>query len=763
MTAEPRGVAGVDQRPRRARYLARAIVTLVFCSFCVIGVLHVAAAGSSFWGVIVGLLAAGALLGIQLLYFTRPTVELRSPRGYALLAIQACLVYLPLLPFGQAWIPLAGFLAGSMLLVLPSPLSWTGYGLVVVSMGAVQMAVTASALDSWYTVVAAALSGLSVFLLTRLARLVTELYSARTELARGAVAEERLRFARDLHDLLGQSLSSITFKGEVIHRLVRKDPDRARSELVEITEIARRALANARSVAHGYRKRSLEQESRAARSVLAASDVEARFDLDQTDLPVQIRAVLATALHEGVSNMLRHSTVEHCEVSLHRSGNTVTLEMVNDGAGPGDAVPEPGSAGGLRGLTTKVAALGGTVTAGPAPGGRFRLDLVLPVPEDTHTEDAPKAENPPVDLSGRMAKTLLNLVLCGFALAAVLHLLYFTETPSHLMLSVGSLTATLVLQLCYFSRPTARLNSPLSYGLLVVQGCLIYLPLFEVGAQWVSLPGLLAGSALLVLRPSLGWTVVVATIVSNVWIRGGFTAAPGDIPFNVLATMNTTLLVFGLSWLTRLTTELDATRLRLAEVAVAEERLRFARDLHDLLGLSLSAIVLKTELADRILLADPVRATTELEEILVLSRHALADVRSVATGYRELSLDKESESAEAALIAADVQVQMELRYGELPTQVRTVLAVVLREGVTNVLRHSKVELCEIAVHQTADWVSLEIVNDGVGDDHIERRPRSAEGGNGIRNLSDRVATLGGELTAEREADGRFRLRAVVPA
>ena len=127
------------------------------------------------------------------------------------------------------------------------------------------------------------------------------------------------------------------------------------------------------------------------------------------------------------------------------------------------------------------------------------------------------------------------------------------------------------------------------------------------------------------------------------------------------------------------------------------------------------------------------------------------------------------------LTAADVRVHMEMLEEQLPTPVRTVLAVVLREGVTNVLRHSSVETCEIALRRTDDGVRLDIVNDGVtsgnGDGGgggartaavpLPRDNRNGSG-SGISNLSHRVADLGGELTAGPLPDGRFRLRAVVP-
>jgi signal transduction histidine kinase len=201
-------------------------------------------------------------------------------------------------------------------------------------------------------------------------------------------------------------------------------------------------------------------------------------------------------------------------------------------------------------------------------------------------------------------------------------------------------------------------------------------------------------------------------------------------------------------------------------MAISEERLRFARDLHDLLGLSLSAMTLKNELTLRLMDIDPDKAAEELVEILGLARQALADVRSVASSYRELSLDDEYRSAESVLTAADVRVRMDVQYTELPVLVRTVLAVVLREGVTNVLRHCRAEHCDIVIRQVDGEVSLDIVNDGVGS--AEPLPAAtvngtaAAAGSGIRNLSYRVTKLGGELHTGLDADGRFRLRVDVP-
>jgi len=132
-------------------------------------------------------------------------------------------------------------------------------------------------------------------------------------------------------------------------------------------------------------------------------------------------------------------------------------------------------------------------------------------------------------------------------------------------------------------------------------------------------------------------------------------------------------------------------------------------------------------------------------------------MRSVARGYRDLSLHNESESAGSVLVAADVDVTMDLSIGDLPTPVTTVLATTLREGITNVLRHSKAERCDISVRQADGKVWLDIVNDGV-----QTNGAPSDGGSGIKNLSTRIAALHGHLVAGIEPDGRYGLHAWAP-
>lgn len=774
LSAEPAGAHDADQRPRRAWLLANTVVAVEFTASSLLGLLGALQTGLTPERVVVAVLGTAILLTIQLCYFGRPATRLRSGLSVLLLVAQAIVVYLPIVQLGGSWTSNLAFVAGSAPLVLGRWQGWTVYGLVVASTAAIQANLPGVPLDLYYDTVFTAVSGLSIFALTRLARLVTELSDARSQLAVAAVGEERRRFARDLHELLGLNLSAIALRGELTHRLVTRNADRARQELREINDIARRALAGVRTVARGYRELSLEQEFTAARSLLADAEVDLRLDLNHRDLPVQVRTLLATVLHEGVSNVLRHSDVRHCRITLGRTGDRVSLDIVNDGlrtpAHPAENAGDVVSRGRTRlvELSARVATAGGTLTAGVEPGGtEFRLRVDIPAGERQARYDARPAQDTAdvapsgSTLRGRSAAAVLALIISGFALAASIHVLYLTSRPGQIALTVGHLAALLALQLGYFSRVNARLRSRQAYALLFVQACLIYLPLLQLREAWVSMPGLLVANLLLMLRPALSWPLAAAVVASVAWVHAGFTADMGGIPFNVLATVNTGVIAFGMTWLSRVATDLDTARRRLAEVAVTEERLRFARDLHDLLGLSLSAIALKTELAERLLDIDPNRAEKELTEILSLSRQALSDVRSVASGYRELSLDTESRSAADVLAAADVRVRMDLQTHELPVRVRTVLAVVLREGITNVLRHSKVESCEISLRHVDQSVFLEIVNDGVTGD-TPSVIAVDDGAGGIRNLSDRVSVLGGQLSAGRDSDGRFRLRVRVP-
>jgi signal transduction histidine kinase len=761
----PPGTRAFDRRPRLAQRLATTIVAIVFVGGALNLVVTLLESSIGPVAAAYGVVCALALVAIQVLHFGRQTSRLDSRASHFLLAGQAALAYVPVLTFGDAWIGQISFFLGSVLLVLRPRIAWPVFGAGVASVVVIMSFVPgASVLDTVYSSLNIPYYGLVVYLLSRLARTVADLYRARDELARRAVAEQRLSFAKDLHDLLGLSLSAIALKGELVHRQLRKSAESAQGTLGEISEIAQRALSNVRAVAHGYRELTLERESRTAESLLNASDIAVRIHLDQGDLPVRTRTTLAKVLREGVTDVLRHSDVEQCEITVRQEDGRVSLDIVNDGAAQEER-PPPGA--GMASLVEEVRELGGAVTAGPGPDGRFRLHLDLPLaapPEAALAEGLPSA--PPSGAPG--LRSTLNALFCLLAAQPVVLVIAGTTEFWKLALAVGDLAALLVIQLAYFTRPATKLRSPQSYGVLAVQACLVYLPAIPLQQNWATAPGLVAGCALLVLPPVAGWAVFALNTAAYVAIQVGLGTPPGLVVFFSTGAVLSSLVVFGLIWQVRLVAEVDSTQRRLAGMAVAEERLRFARDLHDLLGMTLSAIALKSELTRRVLAVDEDRARTELDEVLGLTRLALADVRSVASGNRELSLESESRSARSVLAAADVRVRVEMLEEDLPGPVRTVLAVVLREGVTNVLRHSNVDSCEIAVERTSGGVALDIVNDGVTGRPEASGPPGAKvlrqdpSGSGIDNMAHRVAILGGKLTAGVEADGRFRLRAEVP-
>ncbi|MDT0462810.1 sensor histidine kinase [Streptomyces gibsoniae] len=217
----------------------------------------------------------------------------------------------------------------------------------------------------------------------------------------------------------------------------------------------------------------------------------------------------------------------------------------------------------------------------------------------------------------------------------------------------------------------------------------------------------------------------------------------------------------GVVQLIRTTIELRKARATVAQLAANEERLRLARDLHDLLGHSLSLITLKSELAGRMLPDHPDKAAQQVADIEQVSRQALVDVREAVTGYRRPRLAAELAGAQVALTAATVvaNVPAETDLTGVPEESESALAWALREAVTNVVRHSGASRCTVEVlrRQTLDGPMLELSVEDDGSGGSGNGP-----GNGLTGLTERLEKIGGTLQAGREKHG-FRLVARVPA
>ena len=205
------------------------------------------------------------------------------------------------------------------------------------------------------------------------------------------------------------------------------------------------------------------------------------------------------------------------------------------------------------------------------------------------------------------------------------------------------------------------------------------------------------------------------------------------------------LAVFGIREVWRRNLELVQAHETNASLAVSNERNRFARDLHDILGHSLTVITVKAELARRMMDVDPERTRAELADLERLSREALADVRRAVEGYRELSLSGELSRARLALEAAGIEARLPEPTPEVPDGLHELFAWTLREGVTNVVRHSNAEHCTITVSPR----SVEVCDDG-------RATRPLTPGNGLLGLRERAAAMGATVEAAATEHG-FRL------
>jgi two-component system, NarL family, sensor histidine kinase DesK len=294
----------------------------------------------------------------------------------------AALVYVPVWAFGYDWAHMQVFVVASGAMVLPRPLAalavagpLVGHPLYVLfdgidenARGTLIAAVTA------YHFAGLAMSSAALYGSTWLVRVLGDLYTARTELAELAVGRERLRVSRDLHDLLGQSLSAVSLKGDLALRLLPTDTAAARAEIESLTGVARSALRDVRAVAHDEHAVSLDAELAAAAALLGAAGIATHIDVDLPDLPDAGESVLAWAVREGATNTLRHSAATAWWVTAGRSGGRVRLEIVNDGAPPTAA----GDGSGLAGVSERARAASGSSSAGPVDGNRFRLVVDIP-------------------------------------------------------------------------------------------------------------------------------------------------------------------------------------------------------------------------------------------------------------------------------------------------------------------------------------------------------------------------------------------------
>jgi two-component system sensor histidine kinase DesK len=225
------------------------------------------------------------------------------------------------------------------------------------------------------------LTGLVVLAFSKLERTARELGLAQAEVARLAAADERARIARDVHDLLGHSLSVIALKAELAGRLLERDPHRASAELHDVEGVARGALRDIREAVAGYRRITLDAELAGARVALSAAGMDVDVHPPTMIVDESTDGLLGWIVREGVTNVVRHSGGAHCTISITTVEPDVRLEIVDDGAArePGGSGAVGRSGSGLAGIRERVEAVGGRMEAGSLRGRGFRLAAYVPV------------------------------------------------------------------------------------------------------------------------------------------------------------------------------------------------------------------------------------------------------------------------------------------------------------------------------------------------------------------------------------------------
>jgi two-component system sensor histidine kinase DesK len=225
------------------------------------------------------------------------------------------------------------------------------------------------------------------------------------------------------------------------------------------------------------------------------------------------------------------------------------------------------------------------------------------------------------------------------------------------------------------------------------------------GDEWLGLLVYVSVALALALPTRLALAGVAAVAAAAIAITGELDVAVQAVAFG--------LILVAVRRLMELVRELEAARRQVAELAASEERLRLSRDMHDLLGHNLSVIALKSQLARKLLVRDPTAAESEVRDIESVARTSLQEARAAVRGLRSASLDSELGRAKKALEAAGIEATV-YSGGALPAGVETLLGFAAREGVTNVIRHSRAGRCEITVRGTDEAAELEVRDDGAG-------------------------------------------------
>jgi two-component system sensor histidine kinase DesK len=372
----PRGL-WFGNRPRGGVGLVAALVWLLFIIFPLIDAVENHGPALQHWLAIAGAaLFVGVYIALVLIWRSDRTYH-RPWLLFAILLADAAALTVAERP---GWGFLFTYCAACAALISPASLGFYAVAICVALAGTMSALGGAAGSTVVSFVATSAGIGLLMLLMRDLRDRNDELIRARAELARLAVAEERERFARDLHDLLGHSLSVIALKAELAKRLLPDRAAEARDEVADLEHVARGALSEVREAVSGDRQPTLDTELEGARMALSAAGIRADVVRAPTAIDPAVEGVLAWAVREGATNVIRHSGARNCKLTITSGLGDAAVEVVDDGVGLAPAQVNGHAGHGLAGLAQRARSVNGRIEAGARAEGGYRLAVTVPLP-----------------------------------------------------------------------------------------------------------------------------------------------------------------------------------------------------------------------------------------------------------------------------------------------------------------------------------------------------------------------------------------------
>ena len=340
----------------------------------------------------------------------------------------------------------------------------------------------------------------------------------------------------------------------------------------------------------------------------------------------------------------------------------------------------------------------------------------------------------------------LNLVYLMFLFLPLFFIPSFGST--HIIVTLASLAIFLPLHFMSYQN-TRRPMIFIASAMVVL--CYAVLP-FNYGANTYLIYGVISAAYALKPRNALLFLIValVLMLIQTLWLKM-------HIMFFATTAVMASMLVFYTLYsrsIERSNRSLKLSQQEVQRLAQSAERERIGRDLHDVLGHTLSLIVMKSELASRLFDLDPTAAAVQIREVEKIARDSLGQIRVAVAGIRLAGLEAELASARLSLLSADIQLHYQLAPVELSTDVETVLALAVREAVTNIIRHSNASHVEIELVKIKNELQLQISDDG--------KNTLVTPGHGLSGMRERLELLGGRLEIDTGPNGGVRLNLSCP-